>query len=175
MLPLFSSPLLMMNEESSLSSFLHHPSLNFCHQEALSVPVGTAEQVLMAISQLVVRVPCISWGIECLADFYSSSPSPQCVWAFYTSLISCSLLEASALSFSGTFDMTCRRLKQHKALENRSHFSSHVWPFQAVTHLYTLRCPFCLFSQLALLRDQETGNLHKPSSVPDSKGEDMAC
>lgn len=66
---------------------------------------------------------------------FSFSP-PQCVWALSTSLISCCLLVALDLSFSGTLDTTCRRLKQHKALENRSWFSSHVCLFQA--HLSTL-------------------------------------
>lgn len=129
----------------------------------------------MAMSQLVVRVPCISWEVECLAGFCSASPPPQCVWAFSTSLISCSFLVALDLSFSGTLDMTCRRLKQHKALENRPRFSSHVYPFQAVTHLYPLRCPFCHFSQLALLRKHTAGNLHKCSLVPDNEGEERAC
>lgn len=112
MLLLFSPPLW-----NFLSSFLHRSPPSFNHSFS---PVGTAEQAPTAMSQLLVRVPCISQEVECLAGFCSGSLPPQCVCAFSTSSISGSLLVASGLSFSGSLDMICRRVKQHKALENRS-------------------------------------------------------
>lgn len=112
MLLLFSPP-----PWNFLSSFLHRSPPSFNHSFS---PVGTAEQAPTAMSQLLVRVPCISQEVECLAGFCSGSPPPQCVCAFSTSSISGSLLVASGLSFSGSLDMICRRVKQHKALENRS-------------------------------------------------------